>query len=179
MADDPRLADLRARGARIGRDVFFGPDVYVEHDFAALLTIEDGVVLARGVSVLLHDSALNNALGEPLKFGRVTLRRTCYVGANATILCGVEIGAGAVVGAAAVVTHDVPAGAVAYGHPARPCGTVAELAAKHRALRESTSRYHYLALAPWRERNEGEPAAMAADTIAAFLDGIAGDGKRT
>jgi acetyltransferase-like isoleucine patch superfamily enzyme len=178
MTEDPRLEQLRRLGARIGRDVFLGPDVYVEHDFAPLLSIEDGVVLARGASVLLHDSALNNVLGEPLKFGAVVLRTRCYVGANATVLCGVEIGAGAIVGAGSVVTRDVPAGAVAYGNPARLHGTVEALAARHRALRDSARRFRYLTLEPWRERKAGEPAARAASRLAAFLAEIV-DGMKT
>lgn len=41
------------------------------------------------------------------------------IGANATVLCGVAIGAYAMIGAGAVVTHDVPAYAVMLGTPAR------------------------------------------------------------
>jgi acetyltransferase-like isoleucine patch superfamily enzyme len=178
MTDDARIEELRQLGARVGRNVFLGPDVYVEREFAPLLTIEDGVVLARGASMLLHDSALNNALGEPLKFGPVVLRAACYVGANATVLCGVEIGARAIVGAGSVVTRDVPPGAVAYGNPARVHGTVEELAARHRALRDSAERFRYLALEPWRERRTGEPAARAASRLAAFLAEIV-EGKKS
>jgi UDP-2-acetamido-3-amino-2,3-dideoxy-glucuronate N-acetyltransferase len=41
------------------------------------------------------------------------------IGSGATILCGLRIGRGAMVGAGAVVTHDVPAGATVVGNPAR------------------------------------------------------------
>jgi acetyltransferase-like isoleucine patch superfamily enzyme len=179
MPDDPRLDEWRRLGARIGRDVFLGSDVYVELHFAPLLTIEDGVVIASRAAILLHDSALNNVLGEPVKFGRVTLRRECYVGSNATILCGVEVGERAVIGAGALVTADVPAGAVAYGHPARVHGTVAELAAKHRRLRDTTDRFAYLDVAPWREHREGEPAAQAAERIATFVAQVPDAKRRT
>jgi acetyltransferase-like isoleucine patch superfamily enzyme len=178
MAGDARLDELRRLGARIGEGVFFGPNVYVEREFAALLTIEDGVVLASGVSILLHDSALNNVAGEPLKFGCVSLRAACYVGANATVLCGVDVGAGAVVGAGALVSADVPSGAVAYGNPARVRGTVSELAAKHRRLRAQGDRFHYLEQAPWRDHMHGEPARLAAERIAAFVGGIAAKKER-
>jgi acetyltransferase-like isoleucine patch superfamily enzyme len=169
MADDPRLEHLRTLGAHIGGDVFLGADVYVEAEFAPLLTIEDGVVLARGVTILLHDSALNNVCGEPLKFGGVALRARCYLGANATVLCGVEVGAGAVVGAGSVVTHDVPAGAVAYGNPARVHRTVRALAEEHRRRRLTSERFGYLDLAPWREHRDGEPARAASETVDRFV----------
>jgi acetyltransferase-like isoleucine patch superfamily enzyme len=167
--DDPRIERLRAQGARIGQNVFFGPDIYIEHDFAPLLTIEDGAVLARGVCVLLHDSALNNVAGAPLKFGRVTLRRNCYIGANATILCGVEVGERAVVGSCALVAEPVPAGSVAYGQPARVRGTVEELVAKHEQLRAEGGRFFYLDLIPWRDRHDDTTAGQR---IEAFLRGI-------
>jgi acetyltransferase-like isoleucine patch superfamily enzyme len=40
------------------------------------------------------------------------------IGSNATILCGLRIGRGALIGAGAVVTKDVPPGAVVTGNPA-------------------------------------------------------------
>ena len=50
----------------------------------------------------------------------VTLRRGCWVGANVTILAGVEIGENAVIGAGSVVTKSIPAHTVAVGNPAQP-----------------------------------------------------------
>lgn len=170
--EDERILALRALGARIGERVFFGPDVYIERDFAPLLKIEDGAVLARGVSVLLHDSGLNNVAGAPLQFGQVILRRNCYIGANSTVLCGLEIGAGALVGAASLVTRDVPAGAVAYGHPARVRGSVAELAARHAQTDGAARRVFYLTMDAWRDRQTPEQAAQAAAQIDALLRSI-------
>ena len=51
--------------------------------------------------------------------GGAVVRRLARIGANCTILPGVEIGEGALVGAGSVVVHDVPAGAVVAGNPAQ------------------------------------------------------------
>ena len=47
------------------------------------------------------------------------VRRRAAIGSGAVIMCGVEIGAGAMIAAGALVTHDVPAGALVVGSPAR------------------------------------------------------------
>jgi len=47
------------------------------------------------------------------------VRQGASIGSNATILCGVTIGEGAIVGAGSVVTHDVPAWTIVAGNPAR------------------------------------------------------------
>jgi acetyltransferase-like isoleucine patch superfamily enzyme len=56
-----------------------------------------------------------------------TLRRFAVVGAHATIMPAVEIGTGALVGAAALVRHDVSPGEVVVGVPARVVGTTADI----------------------------------------------------
>ncbi len=55
------------------------------------------------------------------------IRRGAKIGANATLLPGVIIGENALVGAGAVVTHDVPAGEVVVGNPARTIKLVGEI----------------------------------------------------
>lgn len=163
------IAALRRAGAHVGEHVFLGPDVYVELEFAPLLTIESGVVIARGVSLILHDSGLNNVAGAPLRFGRIILRENCYIGANATILCGVEVGARALVGAASLVNRSIPADHVAYGLPARVQGTIAELAA-----RQATHTHDgLLDLPPWRERQTAEQRQHALDEIERFVQNLA------
>ncbi|MDR1729626.1 MAG: N-acetyltransferase [Prevotellaceae bacterium] len=58
------------------------------------------------------------------EFRRTIVRRGASVGANATIICGVEIGAYAMIGAGTVVTKDVKPFALVVGNPARAIGWV-------------------------------------------------------
>ena len=59
--------------------------------------------------------------------GGPVVRRLARIGANSTILPGVEIGEGALVGAGSVVVRDVPAGVVVAGSPARVIKQVVDL----------------------------------------------------
>lgn len=65
------------------------------------------------------------------RFGRVTIGDNCHIGMNALIMPGVTIGRDCIVGACAVVTHDVPDGTVVAGIPARPICTIEEYRDKH------------------------------------------------
>ena len=75
------------------------------------------------VDVTISDmhSILDAASGHRLNPARdVTLGHRVWVGQRSMILKGVTIGDGAIIGAGAVVTRDVPAGATVEGNPARP-----------------------------------------------------------
>ncbi len=88
------------------------------------VTIEDEVFVGHGV-MFINDRYPRAAGGAALltesdwEVIPTRVRRGASIGSGAVILCGVTIGAGALVGARAVVTRDVPAGAVVYGVPAR------------------------------------------------------------
>ena len=59
----------------------------------------------------------------PLQTRPIAIGAHAFVGARAFVMPGVTVGARAVVGACAVVVHDVPAGAIVAGNPARVLGT--------------------------------------------------------
>ena len=58
------------------------------------------------------------------------VRKGASIGANATIVCGVEIGSYAFIGAGSVVTKDVPAFALVYGNPAKQKGWICQCGCK-------------------------------------------------
>lgn len=89
-------------GITIGDDVFIGPKVN-------LITIN-------------HDPDPDN---RSATFGRpIVIEDKVWIGINATILPGVRIGYGAIVGAGSVVTKDVPAMTVVAGNPAKIVKTI-------------------------------------------------------
>jgi len=67
----------------------------------------------------VFDPELGHIAGHPVSRGDVTIGSDVWIGREALILSGVEIGHGAVIGARAVVTRDVPPYAIVAGVPAR------------------------------------------------------------
>lgn len=122
-------------GARIGKRCVLGQNVFV----AATAIIGDDVRIQNNVSiydgVVLEDfvflgpsvvfTNVLNPRAEINRRGMYEPTRVCRgatIGANATILCGLTIGAYAFVGAGAVITRDVPPYALMTGVPARRSG---------------------------------------------------------
>ena len=134
----PELVNLY--GCSIGAGTEIGPFVEIQsgvsigrrckiqsHSFICTgVTIEDGVFIGHGVVFVndRHPRALN-AQGElsglaDWQMVRTVVRSGAAIGSNATILGNLTIGEDATVGAGAVVSRDVPPGAVVAGVPARP-----------------------------------------------------------
>ena len=90
-------------GVEIGDEVFVGHGVMFINDRRPRAARPDGTPQTE----------------EDWTLETTVVRRGASIGSNATILCGVEVGAGATVGAGAVVTKDVPPGATVAGNPAR------------------------------------------------------------
>ena len=110
----------------IGRNVKIQAFVFIPEG----VTIEDGVFVGPHVCFTndIYPRAINpdgSLMGAD--DWEIIPTRVCSgasIGANATVLCGVTIGEHALVGAGAVVTHDVPAYAIVAGVPARVIGDV-------------------------------------------------------
>lgn len=123
-------------GAKIGRDCNICDGVFIENEVVVgdRVTIKcgvqlwDGITLEDDVFVGPNATFTNDPFPRskvyPEQFSRTIIRRGASIGANATILPGIEIGAAAMVGAGAVVTRSVPTHAIATGNPARISGYV-------------------------------------------------------
>jgi len=125
---DLRLWMYRAMGITIGQHVFIGLDTYLDCQFPELIVIEDDVTISFRVTVIVHDDARRmthvEAGAGAGTVAPVRLRRGCYLGAGCMLLPGMTIGERAVVAAGAVVTKDVPPGAIVAGVPARILRTI-------------------------------------------------------
>jgi acetyltransferase-like isoleucine patch superfamily enzyme len=108
-------------GCRIGDRVKIHCNCYV----AQYSELEDDVFLATGVTIANDLYPGNHRSAELMAGPRIGAG--AQIGVNVTILPFVRIGAGALIGAGSVVTRDIPPGVVAFGNPAMPHRSVAEL----------------------------------------------------
>ena len=120
-----RPAIWRALGCKVGKRVHIGHQVRFDFGNAERIIIDDDVVVANGVTLLCHMRDMKEyRVGMkpkqlPMKYDDVHLCKGAYIGLNVTILPGVTIGEGAVVGSCALVTRDIPAWTIATGVPAK------------------------------------------------------------
>ncbi len=107
----------------IGDDVYLGPGTYMTSPTSIL--IGDRVMFGPQVMLIGGDHDLSST-EVPLRFAPappnpppIVIEDDAWIGSRVTILKGVRIGRGAVVGAASLVTRDIPPMAIAVGNPCR------------------------------------------------------------
>ncbi len=115
----------------ISPEVVLGNNVKVQNNVSIYtgVTCEDDVFLGPSMvftNVINPRSAVNRR-GE---YARTTVRKGVSIGANATIVCGNDIGEYAFIGAGAVVTKEVKPYALVVGNPARQTGWMSEFGHK-------------------------------------------------
>ena len=124
------------QGAVIGNDCNICAFGFIESDVVVgnRVTIKNGVYLWDGLrveddvfigpNVTFANDRFPRSKKRPEAYMRTIVRNGASIGANATILPGIEIGNRAMVGAGSVVISDVPSGAIVVGNPARIVGNV-------------------------------------------------------
>lgn len=139
-----RVRTLRAAGVTIGAGSGIGGKIWVaggpkpahrlfigEHcfvndgcrfDASASIRIGDGTHIGHDVAIITatHDIGDSDRRAGDVRGEDITIERGSWIGARATILGGVTIGAGSIVAAGAVVTKSVEPGTLVGGVPARP-----------------------------------------------------------
>lgn len=139
----------------IGQNVVVSPGVVLGNN----VKVQNNVSIYTGVECeddvflgpsMVFTNVINprSAVARRDRYARTRVGRGASIGANATIVCGHDIGAFAFIGAGAVVTRDVPAYALVVGNPARQTGWMSEYghkltfnAAGEAACPESGQRY--------------------------------------
>lgn len=117
-------------GAIIGDNCNINANCFIENDVVIgnNVTIKSGVYIWDGVriednafigpNVTFTNDIKPRSKVYPNKFLKTIIRQGASIGANSTILAGIEIGKYALVGAASLVTKSVPQHSLVYGHPA-------------------------------------------------------------
>jgi UDP-2-acetamido-3-amino-2,3-dideoxy-glucuronate N-acetyltransferase len=126
-------------GAVIGKNCVLGQNVMVANDvnIGSNVKVQNNVSLYEGVicedDVFIGPSVVftnvinpRSAVSRKYEFKTTLIKKGATLGANATILCGIEIGAYAFVGAGAVVTKDIVAYSLVTGNPAVQTGWMSE-----------------------------------------------------
>ncbi|KAB1065716.1 acyltransferase [Salibacter halophilus] len=117
----------------IGQNVVVSPDVHLGNN----VKVQNNVSIYTGVNceddVFLGPSCVFTNITNPRsnvvrrgQYERTTVKRGASIGANATIVCGHDIGKFAFIGAGAVVTKTVPDYALLVGNPAKQIGWMSE-----------------------------------------------------
>jgi UDP-2-acetamido-3-amino-2,3-dideoxy-glucuronate N-acetyltransferase len=117
----------------IGQNVVISPNTIIGNGTKIQnnVSVYEGVVCEEDVFLgpsMVFTNILNprSAISRKHAFVRTLVRKGASIGANATIICGIEIGEYALIGAGAVVTKPVPAFALVVGNPAFQQGWVSE-----------------------------------------------------
>ena len=115
----------------ISPNVTLGKNVKVQNNVSIYTGVfcEDDVFLGPS---MVFTNVINprSAVNRKSEYAKTTVKKGASIGANATIVCGNDIGEFAFIGAGAVVTKDVPAYALLVGNPARQTGWMSEFGHK-------------------------------------------------
>lgn len=111
----------------ISPEVVLGENVKVQNNVSIYtgVTCEDDVFLGPSM-VFTNVTNPRSAVNRRGQYAKTIVKKGASIGANATIVCGHDIGRFAFIGAGAVVTKNVPDYALVIGNPARQAGWMSE-----------------------------------------------------
>lgn len=106
---------------KVGNNVSFNQMCYIQG--SGILTIGSDVGIAHGVTIETESHGFSDAStcigNQPMTYAEVVIDNDVWIGAKVTILSGVHIGNGAIIGANAVVTKNVDQMTIVAGVPAK------------------------------------------------------------
>jgi len=134
----------------IGKDCNLGKDVYIDFEvkIGDNVKIQNGVSIWNGITIednvfigpnacFVNDLYPRSKIWNKDKVKKTLIKEGASIGANSTILCNLEIGKYALIGAGSVVTKSVPNYGVVIGNPAKLIGYVCICGNKLKSLREN------------------------------------------
>ena len=131
------LAHIRS-SATVGSDCVIGRNVYLDAHavVGSRVKIQNNVSVYQGVTIedevfvgpcaVFTNDMRPRATNSDWKITPTLVRRGASIGANATLICGIEVGEFAMIAAGSVVTKDVPPYTLVAGNPARPRARIDE-----------------------------------------------------
>jgi acetyltransferase-like isoleucine patch superfamily enzyme len=141
-----RLIFLRQTNVAIGDETVINRNFVISDDYEPLVTIGDRVAISPNVTIIAASGPNNSRLnhnaevrGKLIIKAPVHINDDVWIGAGAIIMPGVTVGRSAIVGAGAVVTHNVPDGWIVAGNPARK---LRQLAIESRCLDMEMEKNH-------------------------------------
>ncbi len=111
----------------VSSEVVLGNNVKIQNNVSIYTGVvcEDDVFLGPSM-VFTNVTNPRSAINRRGQYAKTTVKRGATIGANATIVCGHDIGEFAFIGAGAVVTKNIPAYALVVGNPAKQVGWMSE-----------------------------------------------------
>jgi len=111
----------KARGSRIGKNVWISQLVYIDDLYPEAVTIGDNSIIGLRTSIYAHIHWGRRHKGE---IGEVVIGKDVFIGPHCLILPNVHIGEGSVIKGGTVVTKDIPPHTFFGAPPAIPLGMV-------------------------------------------------------
>ncbi len=115
-----------------GKNIELGENFYANHN----LIILDGAKVVFGDNVFIAPNCIFSTAGHTIDYNRrnkglefakpIIVENNVWIGAHVTVLPGVKIGSGSVIGAGSVVNKDIPSNVVAVGNPCKVLRSITE-----------------------------------------------------